>query len=69
MSVVQKQSPKTPWSDADTDIARQLLKARAPETEFQRRLGRTIARKNAREKIWSLEGYRLRQRLYENECR
>jgi hypothetical protein len=30
---------------------------------FDAELGRTIARKNAFEKIWALEGYALRQRL------
>lgn len=38
----------------------------SPEN-FDKELGRKIARKNAREKIWLLEGYLLRQRLYEKE--
>jgi hypothetical protein len=32
---------------------------------FDEQLGRRIARRNAREKIWSLEGYLLKQRIYE----
>lgn len=36
----------------------------SPEN-FDPELGRSIARRNAREKIWSLEGYLLRQRLHE----
>lgn len=36
----------------------------SPEN-FDEELGRKIARKNAREKIWPLEGYLLRQRLHE----
>jgi hypothetical protein len=34
----------------------------SPEN-FDSELGRKIARKNAREKIWPLEGYLLKQRL------
>lgn len=37
----------------------------SPEN-FDAALGRKIARNNARNKIWPLEGYLLRQRLYEN---
>lgn len=37
----------------------------SPEN-FNQELGRKIARDNARNKIWSLEGYLLRQRLYES---
>ena len=33
------------------------------ESNFDAELGRTIARQNAREKIWLLEGYLLRQKL------
>lgn len=36
----------------------------SPEN-FNEDLGRKIARDNARNKIWSLEGYLLRQRLHE----
>ncbi len=36
----------------------------SPEN-FDKAIGQSIARKNAREKIWALEGYLLRQRLYE----
>ena len=30
---------------------------------FNAEIGRTVARTNAREKIWALEGYRLKQEL------
>lgn len=36
----------------------------SPEN-FDPELGRQIARRNAREKIWSLEGYLLRDRLHQ----
>lgn len=32
---------------------------------FDEAIGRKIARQNAREKIWGLEGYLLRQRLHD----
>ncbi len=38
--------------------------AASPEN-FDEAIGREIARKNARERIWELEGYLLRQRLHE----
>lgn len=38
----------------------------SPEN-FDEELGRKIARDNARNKIWQLEGYLLRQRLYEQQ--
>ena len=38
----------------------------SPEN-FDEQIGRDIARKNAREKIWLLEGYLLKQRLYDHE--
>ena len=38
--------------------------AASPEN-FDSEIGRKIARKNAREKIWALEGYLLKQRLSE----
>jgi hypothetical protein len=34
---------------------------------FDAELGRKIARQDARDKIWLLEGYLLKQRLYEKE--
>lgn len=34
---------------------------------FNEEIGRDIAKRNAREKIWSLEGYLLRQRLFEQQ--
>lgn len=37
----------------------------SPEN-FNEELGRRIALKNAQDKIWALEGYALRERLYEN---
>ncbi len=37
----------------------------SPEN-FNEELGRKIARDNARNKIWALEGYLLRQRLHES---
>lgn len=33
---------------------------------FDEELGRALARENARDKIWMLEGYLLKQRLYES---
>ncbi|HEP8420926.1 hypothetical protein IPC72_25565 [Pseudomonas aeruginosa] len=38
----------------------------ASPANFDAELGRKIARDNARNKIWQLEGYLLRQRLYES---
>lgn len=38
--------------------------AASPEN-FNAELGRKIARDNARNKIWTLEGYRLRQTLHD----
>lgn len=41
----------------------------SPEN-FNEEIGRDVARKNAREKIWQLEGYLLKDRLHsENEIR
>ncbi|CAO4135298.1 Gp49 family protein [Methylorubrum extorquens] len=37
--------------------------AAASPANFDPQIGRQIARKNAREKIWSFEGYLLRERL------
>lgn len=36
----------------------------SPEN-FNAEIGRDVAKKNAREKIWQLEGYLLKQKLYE----
>jgi len=36
----------------------------SPEN-FNEQIGRTIARRNAVDKIWALEGYLLKQRLFE----
>ena len=38
--------------------------AASPEN-FDEDIGRQIARRNARDKIWSLEGYLLKQRLWD----
>jgi hypothetical protein len=35
---------------------------------FNAKTGREIARKNATNKIWSLEGYLLRQKRYDDAC-
>lgn len=35
---------------------------------FDREFGERIAFENARDKIWALEGYLLKQRLYEQEA-
>lgn len=40
--------------------------ASASPENFDADIGRKIARANARKKIWALEGYLLRQHLYEN---
>ena len=37
----------------------------ASPTNFDAEIGRKIARTNARDKIWALEGYLLKQRLFE----
>lgn len=39
----------------------------ASKENFDEEIGRKIARNNAREKIWQLEGYLLRQRLHDVE--
>ncbi|GAA4108748.1 Gp49 family protein [Aminobacter aganoensis] len=41
--------------------------ASASAANFDEALGRKIARENARNKVWQLEGYLLRQRLHEQE--
>lgn len=38
----------------------------SPEN-FDEKIGREIAYKNAREKIWQLEGYLLKEKLYQKE--
>lgn len=39
----------------------------SPEN-FDAELGRKIARNNAKNKIWMLEGYLLKQRLHDGDC-
>ena len=39
--------------------------AAASSTNFDEEIGRKIAHENARNKIWALEGYLLRNKLYE----
>lgn len=39
--------------------------AAASKENFDEEIGRKIARENARNKIWALEGYLLRNKLYE----
>ncbi len=41
--------------------------AASPEN-FEAELGRKISRENARNKIWALEGYLLREHLWEKAC-
>lgn len=41
--------------------------AAASPANFDEAIGRMIARDNARNEIWQLEGYLLRERLYERE--
>ena len=41
--------------------------AAASMANFDKEIGQKIARENAREKIWALEGYLLKQRLSESE--
>ena len=40
--------------------------AASPEN-FDKDIGQAIARRNARDKIWALEGYMLRQQIYDGE--
>lgn len=37
------------------------------QENFNIEIGRKIARQNAREKLWALEGYLLKQRLFERD--
>ena len=39
--------------------------ATVSKENFNEEIGKTISLKNAREKIWELEGYLLQQRIYE----
>ncbi len=39
--------------------------ASASPENFDAEIGRKIARENARDKIWALEGYLLKQRIFE----
>lgn len=41
--------------------------AAASVENFDREIGRQIARRNARDKIWALEGYLLRERIHADE--
>lgn len=41
--------------------------AAADPANFNEEIGKKIARENARNKIWALEGYLLRQKLYDAE--
>jgi hypothetical protein len=41
--------------------------ASASPENFNAEIGRKIARENAREKIWALEGYLLKQRIFEGK--
>lgn len=43
------------------------ISACASPENFDPEIGRKIARQNAREKIWALEGYLLKQRLHDAE--
>lgn len=38
----------------------------ADSANFDEKLGKRIAKDNAKQKIWALEGYLLRQKLYDN---
>lgn len=38
----------------------------SPEN-FDAEIGRTIAKRNARDKIWAFEGYRLKERLFRGQ--
>lgn len=40
----------------------------ASPANFNGEIGRTIARENAIEKVWTLEGYMLKERLHERAC-
>ena len=40
----------------------------SPES-FDKEIGEKIAKENAREKIWALEGYLLKQRLFEDSIK
>jgi len=40
----------------------------ASPMNFNKELGEKISYENAKNKIWQLEGYLLKQKLYEEEC-
>lgn len=42
--------------------------AAASPTNFDEEIGKKIARVNAREKIWALEGYLLKERLHQAQA-
>jgi len=42
--------------------------AAASPSNFDREIGRKISRENARNKIWALEGYLLRERLSKDQA-
>jgi hypothetical protein len=41
--------------------------ATVSKANFNEEIGREVARENARNKVWELEGYLLQQRLFESE--
>jgi hypothetical protein len=43
------------------------MSAAASPENFDREIGRTVARQDARQKIWQLEGYLLKQKLFKEE--
>jgi hypothetical protein len=43
--------------------------AAVSKENFDEQIGRKIAFENARDKIWALEGYLLKQKLYEKETK
>lgn len=43
--------------------------AAVSKANFDEEIGRKIARENARNQIWQLEGYLLREKLYEEETK
>lgn len=62
------------FPESTTTVCRLTLKngfsvigsaAAASPENFDEEVGRKVAKTNAREKIWELEGYLLKQRLYE----
>ena len=45
---------------------RQRLPART-KANFNKEIGRTVARRNALNQVWPLEGYLLKQRIFEED--